>query len=186
MNTKSYWECNNSAFSTIRKLPLAAIQACRTVFTMKSRSSLFAHVSEKNGVFLSFPTCFELLETAKQLQRGVLKLTPPLLKGSFSFVQENGPASLSLRCRHPHYTRLGRYFYSSVHRKCLFYDTILCNLQDRLEDIGASLYSTDAFESVNRSNVLLKRVELIRRFAYMKFASHWPGLIPLVAETPFK
>ncbi len=50
MNTKMYQSCNNCAFSTIRKIPLAAIPARRTVFTMISRSSLFAHVSEKNGV----------------------------------------------------------------------------------------------------------------------------------------
>ncbi len=46
-------------------------------------------------------------------------------------------------------------------------------------DIG-----TDAFEGVNRLNMLLKRVESIRLFASVNFASHWPELVPVVGEPP--
>ena len=82
MSTKTYQECNNGAFSTIRQFPLVAFPVHRSVFTVKILIiSLCTCIWEKWSVsFPPSPQVFKHLGTAKQLQSGVLKLTPPSLK----------------------------------------------------------------------------------------------------------
>ena len=50
--------------------------------------SLHLYLRKMECFFLVFTTWFEHLGTAKQLHKGILKLTPPSLKGAFTFVSK--------------------------------------------------------------------------------------------------